>query len=102
MKSFLGQLLNTLVLATALSAIVFSQSVTENTTGSNQAQANQIAEAIVKMNSSWGEKLNASGAVLKLVETGRANSRITYRLQTEGLPANHIYSLIEWAVTQRQ
>ncbi len=86
----------------AFSGFALGQTTAQNPTNSGYSQAQQIAEAIVKTNNGWGEKLNASGAVLTVLETGRANGRISYRLHAEGLPKDHIYSLIQWPVTQRQ
>lgn len=81
-------------------APVLGQSAAQSAADSGNAQA--TAETMIRMHNGWGERMNSSGAVLKLLETGRANGRIVYRLHAEGLPVDHIYSLIQWPVTQRQ
>ena len=62
----------------------------------------QMAESMVKADRAWSEKLNTGGAILTLVETARTNGRISFRLHAEGLPAGHVYSLLQWPITQRQ
>lgn len=68
----------------------------------SEPQVKELATAMVKAHNAWGVKLNSAGAVLTLAETVRDQGRISYRLYAKGLPLDHIYSLLQWPVTQKE
>jgi hypothetical protein len=72
-------------------------------TGSlSEARAKELAAAMVKAHNAWGISVNSAGAVLTLTETARDQGRISYRLYAKGLPPDHVYSLLQWPISQKE
>jgi hypothetical protein len=90
-----------------LSPIMFIVVVLASTTFVTRAQeagevkpARTSVEELVKLQRSWGSKMNSTGATLSLKEVSRrtsgGNAVVRYRMMALGLPVDKVYSLVMW------
>lgn len=67
---------------------------------SADAQAAQLAQALVKKHEAWISRLSTPRASIKADESGREKGAVSYRLYVTGLPTDKLYTVVEWPVTQ--
>jgi hypothetical protein len=61
----------------------------------------EAAANLVKMHQAWGSAASSPNATLSIREQERSGKIITFRLYTDGLRKDTVYSLVAWPVTQR-
>jgi len=54
------------------------------------------------MHDAWGVRASSPSTTLAIVEQSHTGSEFRYRLQATGVPADVVFTLIAWPVTQRQ
>lgn len=64
------------------------------------AQAAQLAQSLVKKHEAWSTKISTQGAFIRAKESSRENGTVVYRIYVSGLPADRLYTVVEWPVTQ--
>jgi hypothetical protein len=65
-----------------------------------QEQAAQFAQNLIRQHEAWRSKLSTPGASIQAKESGRENGYVHYRLYVTGLPADKLYTVLAWPVTQ--
>lgn len=85
------------ILAIIVLAFVSGGSYAQDPT---DAQAAQVAQSLVKRHEAWSSKISTPGASIQAKEFSRENGAVVYRLYVSGLPADKLYTFVEWPVTQ--
>ncbi len=78
----------------SFSSIAASQNISEN--------AQKAVETLVNGHVAWSSKLTSPGASIQIKEIERNGSMIKYRLFVSGLPADKLFSVMAWPVTNQQ
>lgn len=70
----------------------------------NSATENALhaVDRLVKIQRGWGPAASTPGMSLALVETGRANGTITYRMKVSGVPAGEKLTLVSWPIDAQE
>jgi hypothetical protein len=88
-----------LCLGVALSISAASTVFAQN---NEEARAAEISQALVKGHIAWQTKLSSPGASIEAKEVGRQGPVVQYHLYVSGLPAEKLYTVATWPVTQRK
>ncbi len=67
---------------------------------STEARAAQLAQSLITQHEAWRSKLSTPGASIQARESGREDGNVLYWLYVTGLPADQLYTVLTWPVTQ--
>ncbi len=62
----------------------------------------QFAQQTSRMHDAWGPQASSPNVSLAIVEDSRTGADFRYSLRATGVPSGAVFTLISWAVTQRE
>lgn len=62
----------------------------------------QLAQRLTAMHDAWGPRASTPNVSLAIVEESRSGADFRYGLRATGIPADAVFTLMSWAITQRE